>query len=477
MHANRRWWALAAIALGSFMTFLDNNIVNVALPTIQRDLGLSISGLEWVVSGYILAFGGLMLVGGRLADVYGRRRVFLVGLAVFTVASLSAGLADDPAMLITSRAVQGLGAAILSPAALALLPAIFRDPKERGVAVGVWGAAAALGLAIGPPAGGLISEYWDWGWIFLINVPIGLITYVLGRATLDESVRTRRRLDLPGLVTSGLVLLGVVYGLIEGNREGWTSPVIVGAFVVAGIAAVAFVVTESRSTHPMIDLALFRNRVFTGGVLATGLWAFGVFGVYFFAAIYLQNGLGFSPVKAGLAFLPLALLTAIVATVAPGLSNRVGAHRAVAVGLGLMALSVLGLTTVGEGGTLGQLMPWLLAYGIGAGLLVPVTDVVVAVMPAEQEGVASGMLNVSREVVGLLGIVVLGAIVNGREAAATAEGEPPVTAFIGAYQFALVIAAAVMAVGVPVALTMLRGATRPPVEPPAPEKTLVAAAD
>lgn len=477
MHTSRRWWALAAIALGSFMTFLDNNIVNVTLPTIQRSLGLSISGLEWVVSGYILAFGGLMLIGGRLADVYGRRRIFFVGLAIFTAASLSAGLSGDAGALIASRVAQGLGAAILSPAALALLPAIFRDPKERQVAVGIWGAAAALGLAIGPPAGGLISEYWQWGWIFLINVPIGLITFALGRATLDESARTPRRLDLPGLATSGLALLGVVYGLIEGNHEGWTSPVIIGALSVAGIAAIAFVVIETRTAQPMIDLGLFRNRVFTGGVLATGVWAFGVFGVYFFAAIYLQDGLGFSPVRAGLAFLPLALLTAVVATVAPSLSARFGVHRAVAIGLGLMALSVLGLATVGEGGTLAELMPWMLIYGIGAGLLVPVTDVVVAVMPPEREGVASGVLNVAREVIGLLGIVVLGAILNAREAIAAGAGQHPIAAFVGAYQFTLVIGAAVIAIGVPVAITTLRGAHRPPVAPADPDKVLVTATD
>jgi EmrB/QacA subfamily drug resistance transporter len=456
MHGTRRWWALGAIALGSFMTFLDNNIVNVALPTIGRSLGLGISGLEWVVSGYILMFAGLMLVGGRLADVYGRRRVFYVGLVIFTLASLSAGLAGDAATLIVSRLAQGVGAAVLSPAALALLPATFRDPKERGLAVGIWSAAGALGLALGPPIGGLISEHAHWGGIFLINVPIGLITLVLARLSLDESARTRRRLDLPGLAASGIAMFGVVYALIEGQSQGWTSPVILGSFVVAGIAAVAFVVVESRSSQPMIDLALFRSRVFTGGVIAMGLWAFGVFGVYFFAAIYLQNGLHFSPVKAGLAFVPLALLTAVVATFSPAISARFGAHRTVAAGLGLMAVSIAGIATVGEGGTLAELMPWLLAYGVGAGLLVSLTNVVVAVMPADREGVASGVLNVSREVVGLLGIVVLGAIVGVGQSAGIHAGRSPLVAFIGAYQVALVIAAIVVAIGVPIALYTLR---------------------
>jgi EmrB/QacA subfamily drug resistance transporter len=456
----RRWWALVAIALGSFMTFLDNNIVNVALPTIERDVGLGISGLEWVVSGYILLFAGLLLVGGRLADIHGRRRIFFVGLAVFTVASLFAGLSDDAATLIASRMVQGVGAALLTPAALALIPATFKDSKERGLAVAIWSAAAALALALGPPIGGLISEYWHWGWIFLLNVPIGLVTLALGRAYLDESTRTRRRLDLPGLATSGLALFALVYALIEGDNKGWTSPVIIGAFAISTAAAAAFVVVEARAAQPMIDVALFRSRVFSGGVVAMGLWAFGVFGVYFFAALYLQNGLGFTPVQAGLAFVPLAVLTAVVATVAPALSARVGAHRAVAGGLAVMAVSVVGLATVGEGGTIVGLMPWMLAYGVGAGLLVPLTDVVVAVMPPERVGVASGVLNVSREVVGLLGIIVLGAIVSSRQSAGISAGRPPLVAFIDAYQFALVIAAVVIALGVPVAYYTLRGPLR-----------------
>jgi EmrB/QacA subfamily drug resistance transporter len=456
MQGSRRWWALAAMALGSFMTFLDNNIVNVALPTIQRDLGLTISALEWIVSGYILLFAGLMLVGGRLADVYGMKRVFLAGIVVFTASSLLAGLSGDAGLLIASRMLQGLGAAILTPAALALVPATFSDTKERGVAVGIWGAASALALALGPPIGGLVSEHWHWGWIFLINVPIGVITYVMGAAFLTESRTSRRRLDLPGLVTSGITLSSVVYALIEGEREGWTSPVILGAFALAAVSAAAFAVIEARSTHPMIDLALFRSRVFSGGLAATALWAFGVFGIYFFAAIYLQNVLRFTPLEAGLAFVPLALLTAIVATFAPMITARLGAHRAVAIGLALMAGAVLGLSTVGQGGTLGDLMPWLLAYGVGAGLLVPLTAVVLAVMPPEREGVASGVLNVSREVFGLLGIVVLGAIVSVRQSTRLDAGDAPVVAFVNAYQLALVIAAAILAVGVPLALVTLQ---------------------
>jgi EmrB/QacA subfamily drug resistance transporter len=457
MDRSRRWWALAAVSLATFMTYLDNNIVNVALPTIQRALGLSLSGLEWIVSGYILVFAGLMLAGGRLADVYGRRRVFLTGLAVFTLASLAAGLADSSTVLIASRALQGVGAALLTPAALAILPATFPDPRERGLAVGIWSAVGALALALGPVTGGVISQQWHWGWIYLINVPVGLVTLGLGAFAIGRQRHlVARRLDVAGLTSSSVSLLALTYGLIEGQRHGWTSGLIMGSFVLAAAAAVTFVAVESRAAHPMIDLSLFRSRLFSGGVTAMGLWAFGVFGIYFFTALYLQNVLGFSPTRAGAAFVPMALVMAVVAAASGPVAARIGTHRAVAGGLGLMALAVLGVSSVGGDGSLADLMPWFLAYGTGAGLLVPLTATILGLLPAEREGVASGVLNVSREVFGLLGVTVLGAILSTRQASRLAEGAGPLPAFLSAYQFALVIAAAVVAVGVPVSLYALR---------------------
>ena len=457
MDRDRRWWALAAVSLATFMTYLDNNVVNVALPTIQQALGLSLAGLEWIVSGYILVFAGLMLVGGRLADVYGRRRVFLLGLTVFTVASLLAGLAGNAEVLIASRALQGVGAALLTPTALAILPATFPDPRERGMAVGIWSAVGAMALALGPVTGGFISERWHWGWIYLINVPVGVVTFWLAAASIGrQHDLVARRLDVAGLGTSAVSLLALTYGLIEGERHGWTSGLIVGSFLLAAVAAVAFLVVESRSADPMIDISLFRSRLFSGGVAAMGLWAFGVFGIYFFTALYLQNVLGFSPTRAGAAFVPMALVMAVVAAASGPVAARVGTHRAVAGGLGLMALAVLGVSSVGSGGNLGDLMPWFLAYGMGAGLLVPLTATILGLLPAEREGVASGVLNVSREVFGLLGVTVLGAILSARQAAELADGAAPLPAFLTAYQFALVIAAAVVAVGVPVSLYALR---------------------
>jgi EmrB/QacA subfamily drug resistance transporter len=450
-----RWWALVAVALATFMTYLDNNVVNVALPTIQRDLGLTMSGLEWIVSAYILVFAGLLLVGGRLADVLGLRTMFFAGLTIFTLASVAAGLAGGQEALIAARAVQGVGAALLAPTSLALLPAIFPDPRERGMAVGIWSAVGALALAVGPLTGGFLSENAHWGWIFLINAPIGVVTAVIGL----RSIRVRRGatarsgLDLPGLAASALTLFALTFALIEGESRGWSSAPILGSFAIAAVATVAFLTIESRTARPMIDLTLFRERIFSGGLLSMGLWSFGVFGIYFFTALYLQSALGFTPIQAGAGFVPMALLMAVIATVSPRIADRFGNARTVAAGLALMAVAIGGLSSVGEGDGYLNLLPWFLLYGAGAGLLVPLTNVVLSTMPTARAGVASGVLNVSREVFGLLGITILGAILSARESVATGA---PLHRFLDAYQFTLVIAAAIVLVGVPVSLYALR---------------------
>lgn len=457
MSDGRRWWALAAVTAATFLTTLDNNVVNVALPTLQRELGLSISGLEWVTSSYILLFAGLMLAAGRLADVLGARRVFATGLAVFSLASLGAGLAPDGGTLIAARAVQGIGAALLTPAALGLLPMIFKDRRERGAAVGVVSATGALSMALGPLAGGLISQTWHWGWIFLINVPIGAAALALARWAIPPTPSgARRGLDLPGLAASTLALSALTYALIEGTGHGWTSPEILAAFGVALAAAAAFAAAEARAAEPMIDLSLFRSRVYTGGVLAVGLWSFGVFGVYFFSALWLQNVLGFTPVQAGAAFAPMALVTAAVAPVAPRIAGRLGAAGTSALGLGLTAVAVFGLSLVGGEGGYRDILPWFLLYGAGSGLLVPLTAAILGAMPERRAGVASGVLNVGREVFGLLGVTVLGAILTSHRAAALAAGAPPLTAFLDGYQLTLIIGAAIMLAGVPVSLYSLR---------------------
>lgn len=472
-----RWWALVSVALATFMTVLDNNVVNVALPTIQRDLGLTISGLEWIVSAYILVFAGLLLVGGRLADVLGARTAFFAGLAVFTIASVGAGLASGAATLIAARALQGVGAALVTPASLALLPKLFPDPRERGTAVAVWSAIGALSLAVGPFTGGLLSENTHWGWIFLINVPIGAAAVVTGvrsiRVPGTAGTAVGNRLDLPGLVTSAVALFALTYALIEGGSRGWASTPILASFAVAALATVAFLAVESRTAQPMIDLSLFRERIFTGGLLAIGLWSFGIFGVYFFAALYLQNALGFTPTEAGAGFVPMALVTAVIATLAPRIAERLGNAGTVAIGLAMMAVAVAMVSTVGEGGRYLDLLPWFLLYGAGSGLLVPLTNVVLGTMPAARTGVASGMLNVSREVFGLLGITILGAIMSSRQSAISG---PPLHRFMEAYQFTLLVAAAIMLVGVPVSLYALRRPRTVETQEPVTERVAAGAA-
>ncbi|MCO8273613.1 MFS transporter [Actinoplanes sp. TRM 88003] len=454
MEKNRRWWALVAVALGTFMTYLDNNVVNVALPSIQRDLGLSIEGLEWIASSYILVFAGLLLAGGRIADVLGMRVAFFSGLAVFTVASVVAGLAQNQEMLIGARAVQGIGAALLTPASLALLPALFPDPRERSTAIGIWGGVGALALAIGPLTGGWLSEHVSWGWIFLINAPIGVATAVLAAVSIPAGRRgTAKGLDLPGLAASSIALFALTFSLIEGESRGWTSGGILAGFALAAAGAIAFVIIEARSANPMMDLGFFRMRVFSGGLLAMGLWAFGVFGIYFYTAIYMQNVLGFSPTEAGAAFVPMALVMAVMATLAPRLEARFGAARTVAAALALMAVSVAGISSYGEGTTYLDLLPWFVVYGVGGGLLVPLNNVVVGALPLSRAGIASGMLNVSREVFGLLGITILGAILTNRSNAATGS---ELHRYLAGYQFSLVVAAALVAVGIPIALWSLR---------------------
>jgi EmrB/QacA subfamily drug resistance transporter len=466
---SRRWWTLVAVSLATLMAYLDNNVVNVALPTIQRDLHLSVSGLEWVVSSYLLVFAGLLLAGGRLADHYGRRRMFLVGLAIFTVSSLASGLAGNAAVLIASRAVQGLGAALLVPTTLAIILATFSDPRERNVAVGIWNAIAALALAIGPLIAGFISQHLHWGWIFFINVPVGVITAVIALPAMDESRGGRegeaRRLDVPGLVVSAVMLFSLVYALIEGQDRGWTSPVILGAFVLAAVALAGFLLVESRTTQPMVALSMFRSRVFSGGTVTMMLWGFGVFGIYFFTALYLQDILGFSPTKAGLAFVPMALAVVVFSGLAGPVAARIRTHRAVAGGMLLMAAGLVLFALLGANASFAALMPAFVVFGAGAGLMnVPLTTAILGAMPPERSGIASALLNASREVAGLLGITVIGAVLRTRESSAVRDGVHAVPAFLDGYHAGLYVTIALMVAGVAVSyLTLRRYSTTPAV--------------
>lgn len=461
MKETRNRWTLVAVALATFMTYLDNNVVNVAIPDIQRELHLSTAGLEWVVSGYILTFAGLLLAGGRLADAFGRRRLFLIGLGVFTAASLVAGLSNGVGMLVAARAVQGLGAALVTPTTLAIISSTFTETRARNAAVGVWSGVGALALAVGPLLGGALTQHVSWEWIFYINVPVGIATMVLGAWAITESRESvARSLDLPGLVLSTVGLFALTYALIEGHDKGWTSTTIAGSFAFAAVTMLAFVLVERRSDAPMVNVSLFSQRAFSGGIVALMMWAFGLFGIYFFTSLYLQGVLGFSPTKAGAAFVPMALLMATGAIVSDRVARRFGAHRSTGLAMLLMAVGIASVATLGKDASFLSLMPSFAVIGVGGGLTIPLTATVLGVMPVDQAGVASAVFNASREVAGLLGITVIGAILTSRQGSALRAGHPATDAFLTGYRTGLIVAALLVAAGGLAAYVALRDAAR-----------------
>ncbi|PZS26577.1 MAG: MFS transporter, partial [Pseudonocardiales bacterium] len=414
-------------------------------------------------------FASLLLAGGRLGDIYGRRRLFMIGLGIFTAASLAAGLAGSADVLIASRAVQGLGAALVTPTTLAIISAAYPEPRERTAAVGIWSAVGALALAVGPLLGGLISQHLDWGWIFFINVPVGLATMALGRWSIDPETANanaeRRRIDMPGLVTSALALFALTFALIEGHDKGWTSTLILGSFTLSALLGVVFVALELRTDEPMVDVALFAERVFSGGVIAIVMWGFGLFGIYFFTSLYLQNVLGFSPTKAGAAFVPMALLMATSAVVSERVARASGAHRAVGGAMLLMAIGIASVSLLGRDASFISLMPSFALIGIGGGLSVPLTAMILDSMPTERAGVASGIFNAAREMAGLLGITVIGAILTARQSGSINAGHAPLDAFLSGYRTGLLVAAVLVAAGGVAAFIALRSAPRHRTQP------------
>ena len=443
-----RRWTLIAVALATFMTYLDNNIINVAIPTIEHDLHLTQSGVEWVISAYILAFAGLLLAGGRLADVFGQKRLFVVGLSIFTAASLVAGLVGQVELLIASRALQGLGAALVTPTTLAILSATYPEPKEQARAVGAWSAAGAVALAVGPLLGGVLSQHVNWHWIFFINVPVGIATLWLGARAIPAVDRSARRsIDTQGVAASAATLLTLTYALIEGPQIGWTSPTIIVALAATLISAIAFVIVERHADDPMIDLSLFTNRTFTGATIALMLWAFGLFGIYFFTSLYLQQVLRFSATTAGLAFVPMAILMAFGAGISDRVAARIGAHRTVGGAMGLMGAGIVSVSLLGAHTTFAGLMPGFAIIGIGGGLTIPLTSSILDSMPADRAGVASAVFNSSREVAGLLGITIIGVILRARQTTEIDLGRPTIAAFLSGYRLGLVVAGILVSSG------------------------------
>jgi len=434
------------------MIMLDNTVVNVALPSIQRELGAGLSELQWIVTGYALAFASLMLVGGKVADAYGRRRIFVVGIVVFTFASLLCGLATSSDMLIAARILQGAGAALMNPATLSIIAATF-PPRQRGTAIGIWAGVSGLALAIGPLVGGLITEHLDWSWIFFVNIPVGVLGIVMSYLFIDESKdETHASLDLPGLATSAVGLFALTYALIEANTYGWTSARIVAAFALAGASLLAFVVIERRRRDPMLPLELFRSRTFTGANLVVLLVALAMFGVFFFVSLYMQNVLGYSAVQAGAAFLPMTILIILVAPIAGRTSDRTGSRGLLTVGMLLVALQLVLFSRLDADATFWNLLPALVIGGLGMALtMTPSAAAATRSVSVDKAGVGSAVLNSARQVGGTMGIAVIGAIM-----AAEAGGEVSVEAFMRGFETALRVAAGIAAVGAVVAFVLVR---------------------
>jgi EmrB/QacA subfamily drug resistance transporter len=448
----RKWFTLAAVSFGLFMIMLDNTVVNVALPSIQRDLNVGLSELEWVVAGYALTFAALMLVGGKVADAYGRRLIFVVGIAIFTAASLWCGLADTGNMLISARIVQGVGAALMNPATLSIIAATF-PPRQRGMAIGIWAGVSALALAIGPLVGGLLTEHLNWSWIFFVNIPVGVLGIAASFLFIDESRdETHVRLDLPGLVTSAVGLFGLTYALIEANSYGWGSTRIVVAFAASAVALVAFLLLERYQRAPMLPLELFRNRTYSGANSVILLVALAMFGVFFFVSLYMQNILGYSAVQAGAAFLPMTVLIILIAPIAGKTSDRLGSRTLMTSGMTLVAAQLFYFSRLGQHSSYWELLPGLLLGGVGMALtMTPSTAAATRSVPVEKAGVGAAVLNAFRQVGGSIGVALMGAIV-----AHEAHGRQTPDAFMDGFSRSLVVAAVIAVVGAIVAFAFVR---------------------
>jgi EmrB/QacA subfamily drug resistance transporter len=442
---DRRWLALAVLAVAQFMVFLDETVVNVALPSIKGDLGFSQSSLAWVVNAYILMFGGLLLLGGRLADLFGRRRVFLIGTAIFGVASLVDGLAGSEAMLLGARAVQGVGAALATPAALSLVVALFPVGPERTKALSMWGALSGLGFAVGILLGGVITEIASWRWVFLINVPFAVATFAVVPRLLAESRVAGRGFDLPGAaaVTAGMTTL--VYAVLEVSNYGWRSVETHAGFGAAFVLLGTFVFIQRRSAAPLIPPGfLHRRATLVPNVLQLLLGA-SLISTFFLLTLYLQQVLGYTPLEAGLAYLPLAAAVGSATAVAQRMMPRFGARPIAAAGLGIASVGLVVLSRAPVAGDyLTDVLPALLPLGFGAGLsFISITTAALGRVDEDAAGLASGLLSTSAQIAGALAIAILVALASQRTGDLIGAGSAPLAAQVGGFQLAFMITAGV----------------------------------
>ncbi|MDJ0346254.1 MFS transporter [Streptomyces sp. H10-C2] len=404
-------WALIITSLAGFMASLDNLVVTTALPSIRKDLGGALEDLEWTVSAYTLTFAVLLMFGAALGDRFGRRRLFTIGLGLFTVASAGAALAPGMSELIAARAAQGVGAAIMMPLTLTLLSATVA-PERRGMAFGIWSAVNGLAVATGPLIGGTLTEHFSWQWIFWLNVPIGLLLLPLARLRLNESRGPNSRLDVPGTALASAGLFGIVYALIRGNADGWTSPTVLAGLLGGAALIAAFVAYEMRAAHPILPMRLFRNRAFSAVNAASLLMFLGMFGSIFLLSQFMQNVSGYSPMEAGVRMLPWTAMPMIVSPIAGILSDRIGGRPIIATGLALQAvgLALFALVVTTDVSYTAQL-PALIISGIGMAMYFgPTANVVMSSVRPEEQGIASGANNALRELGGALGVAILASV-------------------------------------------------------------------
>jgi EmrB/QacA subfamily drug resistance transporter len=411
--ANRRWWTLAAMCFALFMLMLDNTVVNVALPSIQRSFDASLSSLEWTINAYTLSFAVLLVTGGRLGDIFGRRKVFLIGVVVFAAASFTIGFAPNEGWLVASRALQGVGAALMMPGTLSIITNAF-GPEERGKAIGTWAGVSAIALALGPLVGGWLTEDVTWRAIFFINVPVAALAVAVTLFATEESrdETATRQVDVPGILALTVGLTALVLALVEGNAWGWGSPGIVALLAAAVAGLASFAVIERRSAAPIVDFAFFRSRSFLGANVVAFAISFGVFAVFFFLALYMQNILGYSPLEAGVRFLPTTLVIMVAGPLAGRLADRVGPRTPLVVGLLLVTVSLAWQSRIEVDTSFSFLFVPFVLLGLGMGFTMsPMSTAAMNAVDRSKAGVASGTLSMTRMVGGTFGVAALGALV------------------------------------------------------------------
>jgi EmrB/QacA subfamily drug resistance transporter len=464
-----RWLALILLCLGDLMIVLDVTIVGVALPSIKEDLGFSDASLAWVVNAYLLTFGGFLLLGGRLGDLFGHRRLFLIGIALFTVASLVCGLADSQGFLVAARAVQGIGGAVVSAVALSLIVTLFTEPSERAKAMGVFGFVAAGGGSIGVLLGGVLTDVLDWHWIFLVNLPIGIAVFASCLVVLPRSGRQTPagRLDVAGAVTVTASLMLAVYAIVNGNAEGWTSAQTSGLLAASAALLALFLGIEARVRSPLMPLGLFRLRNLAVANVVGILWAAAMFAWFFLSALYLQLVLGYSPLQVGLAFLPGNL---IMAALSLGLSARLvmrfGIRAPLATGLGLAGVGLLLFARAPVGGDfVVDVLPSMLLLGLGAGMAFnPVLLAAMSDVEQSEAGLASGVVNTAFMMGGALGLAVLASLAASRTDTRLASGDGSLVALTSGYHVAFLVGAVFAFAAAALGAVLLRAGAASPAQ-------------